>query len=163
MTASLPSLNIRRATISDFDALCALFHEVDAPHREHLPHLFRLPPGPPRDRDYVLSLISDPTVALCVAEVGAVVLGLVNVQIRETPDIPVFVPHRFASIEDLVVCRSHRRRGIGRALLQTAHEWARAQGVKRIQLTVYEFNQEALDFYQALGYQTLRHALEMPL
>ena len=84
-------------------------------------------------------------------------------RIRETPDIPVLVPHPFAVVEDLVVCGSHRRRGIGRALLERAHQWAKAQGAVRIQLTVYEFNHEAMAFYRALGYQTLRRGLEAPL
>jgi len=163
VTITPSPLHIRAATASDYDALCALFREVDAQHSEHLPHLFRLPAGPPRDRGYILGLISDPCAGLFVAEIDGELVGLVNVLIRDTPDFPVFVPHRFAAVEDLVVGSSHRRRGIGRALLERAHEWARAQGAVRVQLTVYEFNQEALPFYRALGYETLRHALEMPL
>lgn len=156
-------MRIREATPADYEALCALFQEADAQHREHLPHLFRPPPGPARDREHVLGLISAESAALLVAEDGGELVGLVNVWVRETPDIPILVPHRFAVVDDLVVRSSHRRRGIGRALLERAHGWARAQGAVRIQLTVYEFNEEAMAFYRALGYQPLLRRLEAPL
>ena len=41
-------LHIREATTTDYEALCMLFDEGDALHREHLPHVFRKPEGPVR-------------------------------------------------------------------------------------------------------------------
>ena len=45
---------IRAATKRDYDALNQIIDQVDALHREHLPHIFQKPDGPPRDREYVL-------------------------------------------------------------------------------------------------------------
>ena len=47
----------------------------------------------------------------------------------------------------------YRRQGIGRALLQYAEAWARAQGYTQIGLQVFATNQPAIDLYQQLGYQ----------
>jgi GNAT superfamily N-acetyltransferase len=47
----------------------------------------------------------------------------------------------------------YRRRGIGAALLHTAHAWARGHGYAQISLQVFETNQAALQLYQRLGYQ----------
>ena len=66
----MSALCIREATPTDYDVLCALFREVDAQHSERLPHLFRLPPGAARDREYILGLISDEAAGLFVAEAG---------------------------------------------------------------------------------------------
>jgi ribosomal protein S18 acetylase RimI-like enzyme len=163
VTTPPPALRIREATASDYEGLCALFEEVDTQHREHLPQLFRTPQGPPREREVILRLITNTDSGLFVAEVGDELVGLVCVLIRETPSTPILVPQRIAIVDDLVVCSHHRRCGIGRALLQQAHEWASAHGAARIQLTVYEFNRAALAFYRSMGYRTLRRGLDASL
>jgi ribosomal protein S18 acetylase RimI-like enzyme len=53
----------------------------------------------------------------------------------------------------LYVAPEHRRLGIGRALMQTAHHWAKAQGYLQIGLQVFSHNQAALRLYSQLGYQ----------
>jgi ribosomal protein S18 acetylase RimI-like enzyme len=52
-----------------------------------------------------------------------------------------------------MVAASHRRRGIGRALLEAAEEWARAVGVKKIELHVFPYNEGAIALYEQLGYE----------
>lgn len=48
---------------------------------------------------------------------------------------------------------SHRRRGIGRALLEAAIEWARGAGITRIELYVFADNAPAIALYEASGFQ----------
>jgi ribosomal protein S18 acetylase RimI-like enzyme len=57
-------------------------------------------------------------------------------------------------IDNLAVRKGFRRAGIGRALMEKAHEWALAKGVDIIELNVWEFNQGAIEFYHGLGYET---------
>jgi ribosomal protein S18 acetylase RimI-like enzyme len=49
---------------------------------------------------------------------------------------------------------THRRQGIGRALMEHAQAWAKAQGYTQIGLQVFISNQPAIDLYQQLGYQS---------
>ncbi len=74
--------------------------------------------------------------------------------IRESPEIPIFVRRRYAVIESVVVAEEHRRAGIGRGLVEKAHQWAVAEGADSIELNVWEFNQGAVEFYERLGYET---------
>jgi RimJ/RimL family protein N-acetyltransferase len=53
----------------------------------------------------------------------------------------------------LMVARHHRRRGIGRALLEQAVEWARASGVEKLELHVFPHNEAAIRLYAAAGYR----------
>jgi ribosomal protein S18 acetylase RimI-like enzyme len=147
-------LDIRRAAASDFDNLCALFDEGDTLHLENLPHIFKRPRGPVRDRDYVLNLISDEAVGLFVVQIEDQLVGLVCVIIRDSPAVPIFVPRCYAMIENIVVRKGFRRAGIGRALMEKAQEWAAAAGAGSIELNVWEFNKGAIGFYQQLGYGT---------
>lgn len=49
---------------------------------------------------------------------------------------------------------AHRRRGIGRDLMQHAAGWAKSQGYTQISLQVFTENQAAIDLYHQLGYQS---------
>ena len=52
----------------------------------------------------------------------------------------------------LMVAASQRRRGIGRALLEQAVEWARQSGVSKLELHVFPHNEPALGLYRAFGF-----------
>ncbi|HZD78585.1 MAG TPA: diaminopimelate decarboxylase [Actinomycetota bacterium] len=55
-----------------------------------------------------------------------------------------------------------RGRGVGSALMAEALRWARAQGVRRVELTVYPHNRAALALYRRFGFveegRLIRHA-----
>ena len=145
---------IRAATVSDCDALLPIFDEVDALHREHVPHVFQEPHGPARDDEYLLGVLADESCGLFVADAGGEILGFVQVVLRDTPPIPILVPRRVASVENLAVRQGFRRAGIGRALMRRAQRWAEDRGADEIELTVYDFNEDAISFYHSLGYST---------
>jgi ribosomal protein S18 acetylase RimI-like enzyme len=54
----------------------------------------------------------------------------------------------------LYVLPSHRRQGIGKALMQHIETWAKQRGDRQIGLQVFTSNTPALNLYQNLGYQT---------
>lgn len=147
-------VNIREAVASDYESLCILFDEGDALHQEKLPRIFQKPGGAVRERDYVLNLITDETAGLFVAQAGDRLTGLICITIRESPGLPIFVQRRYAVIDSVVVAEAFRRTGVGRALMEKAHEWSAARGAESIELNVWEFNREAIAFYETLGYET---------
>ncbi len=62
--------------------------------------------------------------------------------------------------EDLVVDKDFRRRGIAKRLFAFMEEEARKRGAKRLDLMVWEFNREALKFYESFGMKPQRYILE---
>jgi putative acetyltransferase len=52
----------------------------------------------------------------------------------------------------LMVAASHRRRGIGRALLERAVDWAAESGVRKLELHVFPWNEPALGLYETFGF-----------
>jgi ribosomal protein S18 acetylase RimI-like enzyme len=153
----------RPATAHDIEELYEIFEEVDALHREQLPHILQKPHGPPRDRDYVLELLADKSYGVFVAYAEGEILGFVQVALRDTPPIPILVPRRFAVVENLAVRSASRRIGIGRALMHRVECWAEEMGATEIELNVYEFNQSAFSFYRSLGYVTTSRKMEKRL
>jgi ribosomal protein S18 acetylase RimI-like enzyme len=52
-----------------------------------------------------------------------------------------------------MVAASHRRRGIGRALLDQAVEWSLRVGVRKLELHVFPWNQPAIRLYESYGFE----------
>lgn len=148
-------LIIRDATMQDYPAMCELFEEGDHLHREALPDIFRKPRGAPREETVIRAFVTDPEIGVLVAEEGDQVIGCLIVMVRKAPEYPILVPLRYAMIDVIVVRRDHQRNGVGRALMHRAETWALARGIDRVELNVFEFNQEARAFYERLGYTTL--------
>lgn len=54
-------------------------------------------------------------------------------------------------LEDLFVLPEYRRQGIGKALITYLAELAVSRGCGRLEWTVLDWNQPAIDFYQKIG------------
>lgn len=148
-------ISVREATVDDYEALCELYDEIDRLHREALPHIFQKPGGAVRELDYYMEQLADAQVGILVAETGAILVGVVHAAIRETTDIPVRVPRRYAVVDTLVVKSAYRNQDIGRILMDSMEAWASANGAASIDLNVYDFNLGAIAFYERIGYQAL--------
>jgi ribosomal protein S18 acetylase RimI-like enzyme len=154
---------IRKAIPQDYIPLLELFEAVDTLHRDNLPHIFQKPPGPARDKNYFLSLLSDEEAALFIAEKEDEIAGFILAIAQDTPPIPVFIPTRFVMVTDIVVKEEFRRKGIGRLLINETHKWAENKGAASVELNVFAFNQEAIDFYEDIGYETISLRMKFPL
>jgi len=159
---------IRRARHEDWQAVRALWRQLDDLHAGLAPAYFRTTE---RAGYEWRQLLASSDAAVFVAEQeGAVavgpargILGAVSVRIYETPPDPAMVPLRRGHVEMLVVGEPHRRRGLGRRLMQEAADWARRQGAAELVLTVWSGNVAAEAFYQRLGYRVLSHVMHAPL
>ena len=63
----------------------------------------------------------------------------------------------------LAVAANAEGRGIGRALLESVEQWARAQGYRFVTLNVFTTNERALSVYERAGYRadTVRYVKEL--
>jgi len=53
----------------------------------------------------------------------------------------------------LMVASSHRRRGVGKALLGQAVAWAESAGVQKLELHVFPWNEPAIALYESFGFE----------
>jgi RimJ/RimL family protein N-acetyltransferase len=99
------------------------------------------------ERRYLRSVRRYPHAAVFVAEVPEGVVGRLSVGRDPHP-----ASHHVADL-GLMVAESHRRRGIGWALLDAAVDWARASGVDKLELHVFPHNEGAIRLYERFGFE----------
>jgi ribosomal protein S18 acetylase RimI-like enzyme len=87
-----------------------------------------------------------------VAIDGGHVVGMVCVWGRVPPYGPDDVPFDHAFVSDLAVLATHRRHGIGRALLERAESFARERGVAYLRVGVRARNTGARRLYISTGF-----------
>lgn len=141
MSEKREAFRIRPAGHDDISVMTRLLQE-----------LFAIEDGlegdPDKQRCGLEMLLNSTQAIVLVAECDRRVVGMVTVQLTvSTAEGGVA-----ALLEDLIVTASCRRRGLGRALVQEALLWSRAQGARRLQLLADGRNVPALIFYRRMGW-----------
>lgn len=108
-----------------------------------------------------LKMLLDSTMAkVWVAERRGRVVGMCSAQMV----VSTAEGNYSAWLEDVVVSSAYRRRGLGKALMTAATQWAKDQGAVRVQLMADSRNVPALLFYRQQEWrQTNMIALRRPL
>lgn len=99
------------------------------------------------ERRYLRALKRHPDAAVYVADDDGAIVGRLSIA-RD--------PHtssRHVADLGLMVAAGHRRRGIGRALLEQAVAWARDAGVLKLELHVFPWNEPAIRLYETFGFE----------
>jgi ribosomal protein S18 acetylase RimI-like enzyme len=98
-----------------------------------------------------------------VVEHDGRVAGYTAVQIWSNCEEIHEEPYEFAYISDLVVLAICRGRGLGRALLEAAQEYAARQGVEILRIGVLAGNAPVRRMYGAFGFEEHKIVLEKRL
>lgn len=135
METARTTIQVRDAEAGDAGALARLCGQLGYPSSPEavLPRLERLVRSGAR---------------ALVATSGGEVIGLATVHLRST--INHAAP--LAQLTLLVVDEERRSQGVGRALVDEAEAWARAQGCRRIIVTTALNRTGAHAFYERIGY-----------
>ena len=98
------------------------------------------------ERRYLRAIRRYPHAAVLVAEAEGRVIARLSLARDQHP--------ASAHVADLglMVAKEWRRRGVGQALLDAAVEWARAAGIRKLELHVFPWNEPAIRLYEGFGF-----------
>lgn len=134
-------MEIRSARSEDVGSLVGLLEELFAIEEDFTFDI-------QRQTDGLHMLIDAPSAAVFVAVHNARVIGMISGQIT----ISTAEGSYALMIEDLVVIKNMRRKGVGKALLHAVGDWGRERGADRMQLLADSSNRTALSFYERSGW-----------
>lgn len=132
---------IRPAVPSDAQRIGAVFDAAVRKSWTYLGDLAREPMFPPDEWDKLVATHAPPNVLLVAIDKLDDVVGFTAVHPREGEMFLLFVHPK------------HAGRGVGRALLEAAHEALRAAGCRESFLYTHEQNERAITVYEAAGYR----------
>jgi len=94
------------------------------------------------------NLLSEANSHILVAEIGGVVVGFVNFTTRKT------ILHRGLSglIDEIIIAKNYRGKGLGKQLLSSAIEKSRQLGCCEVEVSTEKTNIKAIEFYRQCGF-----------
>ena len=151
---------VRRARENELERVNELRMQVNALHVAGKPEVFK--PGFPEElRNYIYAIHKDPEQFITVAVKDGTICGFAVLHHINRPENPFMKERDFLDIDEFCVDEAFRRQGIASEMIAFIWEFAKEKGFHRIELNMWEFNQDALAFYEAAGFQTFRRYMEM--
>lgn len=98
--------------------------------------------------------LEDEGTRVLVAEHNGIILGFVLAERWYPP--PIAEQNFEIYIESMFVRVEHRRRGIGRKLVDAVADWTEEEGAERMRLGVLSVNEEAKQFWRSVGGRSLQ-------
>jgi RimJ/RimL family protein N-acetyltransferase len=142
----LSTIRVRRAQPADAAALVVLAEAVGSEPEGWLISESRWRPVGD-ERRYLKAVRRHPDAAVFLAETDAGIVGRLSISRDPHP------ASRHVADLGLMVAASARRQGVGSALLEQAVAWARASGIRKLELHVFPWNEPALRLYERFGFE----------
>ena len=153
-------VEVRRAREDELERVNELRMQVNAIHVAGKPEVFK--PGFPEElRNYIYAIHKDPEQFIAVAVKDETICGFAVLHHINKPENPFMKERDFLDIDEFCVDEAFRRQGVASEMIDFIREFAKEKGFHRIELNMWEFNQDALAFYEAAGFQTFRRYMEM--
>lgn len=95
-----------------------------------------------------------------MAERDGMICAMACVAYVMKAESPYNLERRYYHVEEIAVDEAFQRQGIGMQLVEYMKQDAKRKGFDRIELDVWEFNEGALEFYEAAGFHTFRRFME---
>ena len=148
-------MTIRWAKESELDRVNELRKQVNDLHVAGKPDVFKA--GFSQElQDYVYFVWNNSFRQIVVAEKDGVLCGYAVLHEVNREETPYMVARRYLDIDEFGVDQANQRQGVATAMVEFIRAYALEQGFHRIELNMWEFNQNALAFYEA--YRHLHHS-----
>lgn len=142
---------IREASSNDYKEIHKLVKEVHELHAKARPEDYKDCDNPLKKDNYI-SMLNDINIKIFVAELdNSEIFGYTVLKKIEIKEHPIMIDKRILHMDDLCVSKKYRRKGVGKRLYNKAKEYCKEICFDKLELNVWKFNEEAIEFYEALG------------
>ncbi len=142
-------MTIRKIKTTDIDSLIKMGGKLHDLHFKNCPDIFN--DYNPYNYQYFEDLINDQNNITLIYQEKDKVIGFISTTIKHSAINPILKERKIAYIQDLYIDEKHQRKGIGKQLYLATKEIVQKLDVNSIELMVWDFNKNAIKFYQELG------------
>lgn len=114
-------------------------------------------------QDFLYTVFESDNMDVIVAERKGVICGFACVQYVHKPESPYSFARHFYDVDEFCVDKAYRRQGVATELIDFIRQEAKSKGFDRVELNMWEFNEDARAFYEAVGFTTYRRYMEMEI
>lgn len=160
----MPDVNVRRATLADARILANLNTDVQQIHAEAYPGVFKQPDKLAEVMaDFETRILADVDGYVFIIEADRQAVGYIYGRVVTRPENAYLYSQKYMLVDQISVRPNSRNKGYGQRLMQAVRDVAIEQGIHRIQLDTYAFNENAQQFYLNLGFErvSVRMALDL--
>ena len=140
---------IRKMNLNDYEDVRILVKQIHELHLSNRPDIYN--DGESFPKEYFEKVLSDANNLNYVYVENKKIVGVLNATLQHTNPLPIIKPRTYYFIENLVVDKNHRRKGIAKKLFSYLTLKAKENNIDSIELNVWAFNKDAIKFYESMG------------
>jgi ribosomal protein S18 acetylase RimI-like enzyme len=145
-------MEILKAKSEHVSEIVLLNDAVQKMHAEQHPEVFKYPTNFEEMEKFFRDIISTEDNFIFLAKISDQPVGYVWGAILRKPENVFKYGQQWMYIHQLSVEPGHRRKGVGRSLMNAVQDVARRNGISSFVLDTWEFNKESHAFFEQLGF-----------
>lgn len=151
---------VRIAIPEELEQVNALRKQVYDLHAKGNPQVFKAEFSEEL-RNHIYTIWNDPEQNIIVNERDGEIAGFAVIHHFHMPDSPFMKERDYLDIEEFCVDESWRRCGVATEMMNYIRDYAVEKNIHRIELSVWAFNEPALNFYESFGFYTYRRYMDL--
>ena len=149
---------IKLATKNDLEGLSKLRDYVHSIHANNNPKLFKEIISKEAN-NYLNEILENPNFCIYVSIIKKKKVENKKKNKNKKPENPVMYKQKICFIDDICVDKNYQKQVIGKELFKSIKDFAKDNECNEIELNVWEFNKNAISFYEHLGFKTSRRIM----
>lgn len=158
---SILDIRIREATKSDYDLVHQIQKQVHEIHTKERPDHYKMA-NTTLNQTYYNNLIDGENTKVFLLEENQPIAYTI-ITIKNTEKRPILVPKKVVFMDDFGVDNMYKGKGMGKLFFGKILEYARDIGADSLELGVWEFNENAIKFYESMNLKTQTRRMEINL
>ena len=144
-------MEIREVIKEDIEQIISLLRQVEELHYINMSDIFKMK-SEDEIEEYIIDIFENEEKKMIVAVNEAIkVCGILVYRIKYIKYHVNLKPAKILWIEELCVDENSRKKGIGKTLMLEAEKATEKLKCDRIELNCWEFNENAIKFYEEIG------------
>ncbi|WP_064093507.1 GNAT family N-acetyltransferase [Rossellomorea aquimaris] len=154
--------SVKIARLEDYDKLKPLHKEVHDLHVKGRPDKYKTTDDT-LDYEYFKETVENDNGRVFIIEENQKVVAFTIIRKSQSPRLNTVIQSESVFIEDFGVDEAFRGMGLGKLLFEEVVAFTKELGIMTLELGVWEFNQNAIGFYESMGMQAQSRKMEIRL